>query len=55
MTAEDNFCIPSSVIHRWVNLSMQDLIESQVRQRWHKDAQVEEKRVERLRCILGDE
>jgi uncharacterized protein (DUF169 family) len=53
MTAEDNFCVPASVIHRWVNLSMQDLIESQVRQRWHKDVSVEERRIDRLRCILG--
>jgi uncharacterized protein (DUF169 family) len=55
MTAEDNFCTPSSVMHRWVNLSMQDLMESQVRQRWHKDAEVEEKRITKFRGFLGDD
>ena len=55
MTADDNFCTPSSVMHRWVNLSMQDLIESQVRQRWHRDADVEVKRIEKYRSILGDD
>lgn len=55
MTADDNFCTPSTVIHRWVNLSMDDLAESQVRQRWHKDADVEVKRIEKIRKTLGDE
>ncbi len=55
ITADDNFCTPSTVMHRWVNISMQDLIESQVRQRWHKDAQVEESRIAALRNKLGDE
>ena len=55
MTAEDNFCTPSSVMHRWVDLSMQDLLESQVRQRWHKDAQVEAQRIKQFREMLGDD
>jgi hypothetical protein len=42
-------------MHRWVNLSMQDLIASQVRQRWHKDIEVEEQRIAKFREILGDE
>jgi uncharacterized protein (DUF169 family) len=55
LTSDDNFCTPSSVIHRWVNLSMQDLLESQIKQRWHKDADVEAKRIENLRRVLGDD
>jgi uncharacterized protein (DUF169 family) len=55
MTSDDNFCTPSSVLHRWVDLPMQDLVESQVRQRWHRDADVEEKRMERFRKVLGDD
>lgn len=55
MTADDNFCTPSSVLHRWVDLSMQDLLESQVRQRWHKDADVEERRIKNYRRIMGDD
>lgn len=55
MTADDNFCTPATVVHRWVNISMQDLAESQVRQRWHKDKTVEAVRIEKLRKTLGDD
>lgn len=55
MTSDDNFCTPSSVLHRWVDLTMQDLAESQVRQRWHRDADVEEKRMRKFRETLGDD
>jgi uncharacterized protein (DUF169 family) len=55
MTSDDNFCTPSSVMHRWVDLSMDELVESQVRQRWHKDVEIEEKRIENFRKILGND
>ncbi|MGC9323292.1 MAG: DUF169 domain-containing protein [Desulfomonilia bacterium] len=45
MTSEDNFCTPATAFHGWVDISMEDLIESQVRQGWHKDRQAEERRI----------
>ena len=44
MTADDNFCVPASAFHKWVDVSDEDLIESQVRQGWHKDRAAEENR-----------
>jgi uncharacterized protein (DUF169 family) len=41
MTAEDNFCVPGSAFHQWVDVSEEDIIESQVRQGWHKDRAAE--------------
>lgn len=44
MTEKDNFCVPASAMHKWVNVSDSDFIESQVRQGWHKDRRAEEHR-----------
>jgi uncharacterized protein (DUF169 family) len=46
MTVDDNFCTPATASHGWVEISKEDLIESQVRQSWHKDRQAEERRIE---------
>ena len=32
MTEKDNFCVPSSASHQWVDVSMEELLESRVRQ-----------------------
>jgi uncharacterized protein (DUF169 family) len=45
MTADDNFCVPSSASHKWVDVSDEDFIESQVRQGWHKDRKAEQNRL----------
>jgi len=45
MTAEDNFCTPATAFHGWVDIGEEDLIESQVRQGWHKDRAAEERRI----------
>ena len=44
MTEKDNFCVPSSASHQWVDVSMEELLESQVRQGWHKDRAAEERK-----------
>jgi uncharacterized protein (DUF169 family) len=44
MTADDNFCVPASAFHKWVDVSEEDLIESQVQQGWHKDRAAEQNR-----------
>ncbi len=44
MTADDNFCVPASAFHKWVDVSDEDLIESQVKQGWHKDRNAEQNR-----------
>ena len=36
ITQEDNFCTPSTVTHGWINISSEDFIESQIRQKWQK-------------------
>jgi len=44
MTADDNFCVPASAFHKWVDVSDEDLIESQVQQGWHKNPVAEQNR-----------
>lgn len=41
MTAEDNFCVPSSALHQWVKVPFKDLYQSQIIQGWHKDEEAE--------------
>jgi len=48
ISAEDNFCTPSSVGHGWVPITKEEFIESQVRQGWHKDEQAEKRRAEKI-------
>ncbi|MFX0037015.1 MAG: DUF169 domain-containing protein [Candidatus Hermodarchaeota archaeon] len=48
ITAEDNFCTPSSVAHGWVPLSMEEFVQSQVRQKWTKDEKAEKRRAEHM-------
>ncbi|MHB8090258.1 MAG: DUF169 domain-containing protein [Syntrophales bacterium] len=44
MTAGDNFCVPASAFHKWVDVSDEDLVESQVQQGWHKNRAAERNR-----------
>jgi len=55
MTSEDNFCVPATAAHRWEHVPMEDLIESQVRQGWHKDREAEERRFQFFRDYVGKE
>jgi uncharacterized protein (DUF169 family) len=48
ITAEDNFCTPSSIAHGWVELSLEEFVESQVRQKWTKDVESEKRRAEHV-------
>lgn len=52
MTADDNFCTPSTAFHGWADISKEDLIESQVKQGWHRDRQAEAKRIEGSWALL---
>ncbi len=45
MTSDDNFCTPATASHRWVDVSADDLLQSQLFQAWHKDAEAEKKRL----------
>lgn len=45
MTSDDNFCTPATAMHRWVDISKEDLIKSQVIQGWHKNAAAEKMRI----------
>ncbi len=53
MTADDNFCTPSTVGHQWVNIPLETLIESQVKQGWHKDIEAEKRRMEAQAKLLA--
>ena len=46
MTSEDNFCTPATAFHGWERISAEELIESQVRQGWHRDIEAETRRIE---------
>lgn len=55
MTAEDNFCVPASAMHGWVDVSDEDFIESQVRQGWHQDRAAELNRFNAMESLFqGD-
>jgi len=45
MTADDNFCTPATASHRWVEVSADNLLQSQLFQAWHKDVEAEKKRL----------
>ena len=47
MTKEDNFCVPSSYAQGWLKASYEELIESQVLNKWRKDYDSE------IRCQLS--
>ncbi len=45
MTEKDNFCVPASAMHKWINVTDEEFVESQVRQGWHIDRQAEINRI----------
>jgi uncharacterized protein (DUF169 family) len=55
MTAEDNFCTPSTASHGWENVSIEDQVEGQIHQKWHKDKDAEKKRTEHQIKMIGVE
>jgi uncharacterized protein (DUF169 family) len=48
ISAEDNFCTPSSAGHGWVPITKEEFVESQVRQGWSKDEAAERRRAEQV-------
>jgi len=52
MTADDNFCTPATAFHQWVDVSYEDMLESQVLQGWHKDIEAEKRRFKRSAELL---
>jgi len=53
MTADDNFCTPATAMHRWIDIPVDVLVESQVIQGWHKNAEAEKKRIEHGQKMIG--
>ncbi|ABW65988.1 DUF169 domain-containing protein [Desulfosudis oleivorans] len=45
ITAEENFCVPGSAGHKWVDVTDEEFIESQVTQGWHKSREAEINRI----------
>lgn len=54
ITQEDNFCTPATAMHGWVDVPIDELIQSQVKQGWHKNEEAERRRAMRLRDYFGD-
>lgn len=55
MTSDDNFCVPSSAMHKWVDVSGDDFIESQVQQGWHKSREAEKNRYNFSQLLFAGE
>jgi uncharacterized protein (DUF169 family) len=55
MTEKDNFCVPSSAMHQWVEVSPEDFIESQVVQGWHRDLASEQMRYALVISVFAGE
>jgi len=55
LTSDDNFCTPATVMHRWVDIAMEEMVESQVRQGWHSDREAEMRRISAMSKLLGEE
>jgi uncharacterized protein (DUF169 family) len=53
MTTDDNFCVPASAFHKWVDVSDEDLVESQVQQGWHKNRAAEQNRFNFFRNLFS--
>jgi uncharacterized protein (DUF169 family) len=45
ITADDNFCVPSSAGHKWVDVTDDEFIQSQVTQGWHRNREAEINRI----------
>ncbi len=54
MTGKDNFCVPATGSHGWEDISDEDLLESQVRQGWHRDEEAEKRVQQFTRGLFGD-
>ena len=55
MTEKDNFCVPSSAMHKWINVTDEEFVESQVRQGWHIDRQAETNRLNVFNHLFSGE
>ncbi|MFH1138170.1 MAG: DUF169 domain-containing protein [Pseudomonadota bacterium] len=54
ITAEENFCVPASAMHKWIDVSDEDFMASQVLQGWHLDLASEKTRLEFAQKALGE-
>jgi len=55
ITADDNFCVPSSAGHKWVDVTDEEFIQSQVTQGWHKSREAEANRIGLYSSLFSDE
>jgi uncharacterized protein (DUF169 family) len=55
MTADDNFCTPATASHRWVEVTDEEMLQSQLFQAWHKDREAELKRFKHGLDQIGPE
>ena len=53
VTAVDNFCVPGSAGHKWVDVTDEEFIESQVTQGWHKSRESEINRINGYNMIFS--
>jgi uncharacterized protein (DUF169 family) len=55
MAQEDNFCVPATVWHRWVDIPWEEFVQSQIRQGWHSGEEAERKRCAHDIQMMGEE
>lgn len=53
ITAGENFCVPGSAGHKWVDVTDEEFIESQVIQGWHKSREAETNRINGYNLIFS--
>lgn len=54
MTSDDNFCTPATAGHMWVDVTEDDMLQSQLFQTWHKDVEAEKKRQKHAVEMFGE-
>ena len=54
ITANENFCVPASAMHKWIEVSDEDFMQSQVRQGWHLDLASEMTRLQFAKNAIGE-
>ena len=45
LTSDDIFCTPALYSFQWTDITVEEVLESQLLQRWHKDAEAEKRRL----------
>jgi len=53
MTSGDNICTTGKFLHRWENIPLEEFFNNQGRQGWHRNIEVEKKRLAAIESLYG--